>query len=709
MGDKSTDALKDCGWLVLKAANGLDIPYVGYLEIDLRILDQILPKQGVLVVKDSPDSETRERRKMVPGLIGMNVIQNFHDLLKQKFGSQYWASPILQQCEVPLRQALEICQLHEMQNQSFVNLLAQSPIKVAAGTLQLVWATSGYTRLMPRESLLLEPLLESEGSLPADLLVVGSIVLPEKGQLLVPIMNVGTSDVILNPHVRLASVHWVEVVISDGDPELKFTPMQEEQNCTVYIEQCNAAQTGVMVAHEVGTLKFPQLNEEQEGKVRKLLDQYASVFVEREGNLGYTDLIEHQISLLDEAPVCQRYRRLPPSQCEEVKAHIKQLLEQNVIRESCSPYSSPIVIVKKKDGSIRMCVDYRQLNAKTRRDAYPLPRIEESLDALSGACWFSTLDLASGYNQVAVAEKDKQKTAFCTPFGLFEYNRLPYGLSNGPSTFQRLMESIFSDESFQSVLLYLDDVIVFSSTVEQHLERLERVLQRFWHHGLKVKLSKCCFFQKEVRYLGHVISSEGVSTDPEKIQAVAEWARPQTAKELRSFLGFASYYRRFVQGFANIAAPLHQLAAAGEVPKGKKRNKRAYLTSEQFRQKWDSKCEEAFQLLKKKLTSAPVLAYADFTKSFVLDIDASHTGLGAVLSQEEGGKLQPVAYASRGLRESERNMDNYSTMKLEFLALKWAVTEKFRDYLIGNRFTIFTDNNPLSHLKTAKLGAVEQR
>lgn len=217
---------------------------------------------------------------------------------------------------------------------------------------------------------------------------------------------------------------------------------------------------------------------------------------------------------------------------------------------------------------------------------------------------------------MAVAEKDKQKTAFCTPFGLFEYNCLPYGLSNGPSTFQCLMERIFSDESFQSVLLYLDDVIVFSSTVEQHLERLEKFLQQFQHHDLKVKLSKCCFFQQEVHYLGHVISSEGVATDPEKIQAVAKWAKPQTAKELRSFGGFASYYRRFVQGFARIAAPLHQLAAVGEIPKGKKQKKRVYLTSEQFRQRWDDKCEEAFQTLKRKLTSAPTLAYADFSKPF---------------------------------------------------------------------------------------------
>jgi len=182
-----------------------------------------------------------------------------------------------------------------------------------------------------------------------------------------------------------------------------------------------------------------------------------------------------------------------------------------------------------------------------RKDAYPLPRIEESLDALTGAKWFSTLDLASGYNQVPVADKDRAKTAFCTAFGLFEFNRMPFGLCNAPSTFQRLMERIFGDQSFQSLLLYLDDVIVFSTTIEQHLQRLELVLDRLRQQNLKIKLSKCCFFQPEVRYLGHVVSSTGVSTDPEKISAVAKWNRPQSLQELRSFLGFASYYRRFVK------------------------------------------------------------------------------------------------------------------------------------------------------------------
>ena len=209
-----------------------------------------------------------------------------------------------------------------------------------------------------------------------------------------------------------------------------------------------------------------------------------------------------------------------------MKAHIQQLLDSLVIRESSSPYASPIVLVWKKDGTLRLCVDYRQLNSKTRRDAFPLPRIEESLDALSGAKWFSTLDLASGYNQVPVTERDKNKTAFCTPFGLFEFNRMPFGLCNAPSTFQRFMERKFGSLNYQSLLLYLDDIIVFSTDVGEQMQRLEQVLSRLKQEGLKAKLEKCCFFKKEVQYLGHYISSEGVSTDPNKISAVANCQLP---------------------------------------------------------------------------------------------------------------------------------------------------------------------------------------
>uniref|UniRef100_A0A674PMZ3 Gypsy retrotransposon integrase-like protein 1 n=1 Tax=Takifugu rubripes TaxID=31033 RepID=A0A674PMZ3_TAKRU len=394
---------------------------------------------------------------------------------------------------------------------------------------------------------------------------------------------------------------------------------------------------------------------------------------------------------------------LPAGVYEAVKMHINQLLESQVICESSSPYASPIVLVRKKDGGLRLCVDYRLLNSTTRKDAFPLPRIEESLDALSGARWFSTLDLASGYNQVPVAEQDRPKTAFCTPFGLFEFNRMPFGLCNAPSTFQRLMQRMFGDQQGQSLLLYLDDIIIFSSSIEQHLQRLEMVLGRLQGQGLKVKAEKCAIFQEQVSYLGHIISSQGVSTDPKKIEAVAGWQRPRHISELRSFLGFASYYRRFVDGFAKMAKPLHQLVADLAGTKTKRGSGRALGSA------WTPECEESFNALKSRLVSTPVLAYADFSRPFILETDASHSGLGAVLSQETDGCVRPVAYASRGLRPTERNMSNYSSMKLEFLALKWAVTEKFREYLLGHKCIVYTDNNPLSHLQSAKLGAAEHR
>ncbi|KAL1265452.1 hypothetical protein QQF64_003479 [Cirrhinus molitorella] len=269
----------------------------------------------------------------------------------------------------------------------------------------------------------------------------------------------------------------------------------------------------------------------------------------------------------------QRYRHIPPSDYAAIKEHV----------HNCS-----------------------QLNQKMRRDAFPLPRIEETLDAISGAQWFSTVDLVIGYNQVPVAEQDKSKAAFCTPFRLFEFNRMPIGLSNAPNTFQRLMERMFGDQEFQTLLLYLDDIIVISSTVTQHLERMELVFSRLQQEGLKAKLEKCCSFRQEVHYLHvrHVVSREGVSTDPGKISTVAEWRRPGNVAELRFFLGFA------------------------ELLGTKKRR----CSGRSIENCWTPECEQGFQCLKKKLITAPVLAYADFSRPFVLDVDSSHSGPGVVLS-----------------------------------------------------------------------------
>ncbi|PIK56242.1 putative thy-1 membrane glycoprotein isoform X1 [Apostichopus japonicus] len=376
------------------------------------------------------------------------------------------------------------------------------------------------------------------------------------------------------------------------------------------------------------------------------------------------------------------------------------MLDKGVIKESYSPWAAPMVLVKKGDGTIRICVDYRKLNDKTRKDAFPLPRIHESLNALSKAKLFSTLDLASGFWQVEMSPEDQPKTAFTTPMGLYEFNRMPFGLCNAPATFQRLMQGCLGDLNYESVLLYIDDIIVFSEDFDTHLNRLGTVLSRLHQHGLKVKPSKCHLLKSSVRYLGHVVSADGVATEPDKCKSIEEWPTPNSVKDVRCFLGLAGFYRRFVQDFSKIAAPLHGLT---RIPK----NENKHPVKSKF--EWTEECQDAFIKLKSCLSSPPILAYADHSLPFLLYTDASNLGLGAILSQVQGEQERVIAYASRSLRESERNDRNYSAFKLELLAVTWAVTQKFKDYLMGAEVTIYTDHNPLVHLHSANLGTIEQR
>ena len=696
--------LQACHWLKLKAANGLDIPYLGYLETTISILGKTLSNMGILVLKDSTDPAMQSRRERVPGLLGMNIIGECYRELFLEHGHALFQSPSIQQAGKAWQQALTVCQrLEQTLETGRVGLarVQKGPaVRIPASSMRFVPATChqqlGY--ILP--SCFLEPLSFVEGQLPSDLLVAAARLSVTSGMVRIPVINVGNQDRWLQPKTVLGELHVVQS--PDSTCPIQFQVQEDEHEQIAVVQSVQADRDpGV----DFSQLTWSTLPPKQQEDARNLLEKYRSAFSSSEGDLGCTDLLQHTIPLLDDIPVRQRYRRLPPTQYDLVKSHIQELVAHGIASPSCSPYASPTVVVRKKDGSIRLCVDYRQLNAKTRKDAFPLPRIEETLDSLGGAKLFSTLDLASGYNQVSMAPKDRHKTAFCTPFGLFEFNRMPFGLCNAPSTFQRLMERIFGDQSLHTLLLYLDDIVIFSNTFQQHLERLEMVLSRLQENNLKLKLKKCKFFQVKVGYLGHVISAAGVATDPEKIRVVKEWGRPTTVKQLRSFLGFASYYRRFVDGFAGLAAPLHKLVGALQGTR-----KRPPPTAHgPLERHWDEACESSFCALKQRLVQAPVLRYADFNRPFILETDASHAGLGAVLSQEENGLRRPIAFASRGLRPSERNMSNYSAMKLELLAIKWAITEKFREYLLGSKFTVYTDNNPLRYLQSAKLGAVEQR
>ncbi len=453
------------------------------------------------------------------------------------------------------------------------------------------------------------------------------------------------------------------------------------------------------------------LPKEWEDRITQSLHAYADVFAQHDLDFGHASKVKHHINLKDETPFKQKSRPIHPNDYEAVRKHLKTLLDAGVIQESESPYSSPIVVVRKKNGEVRLCIDYRKLNALTIRDAYALPNLEEAFSALAGSKWFSVMDLKSGYYQVEMEERDKPKTAFVCPLGFYEFNRMPQGITNAPSTFQRLMERCVGSLHLKEVLVFLDDIIVFSSTLEEHENRLLHVLQQLRENGLKLSPAKCRFFQGSVRYLGHIVSRKGVETDPEKVSALRTWPRPQTLSELKSFLGFSGYYRRFIKDYSKIVKPLNDLT--GGYPPYKKGRKvtpcpgRFFNPKEPFADRWTPACQEAFVAIIDKLTSSPVLGFANPKLPYALHTDASTSGLGAALYQEQDGEMRVIAYASRGLSPSEKR---YPAHKLEFLALKWSIVEKFQDYLYGNTFTVVTDNNPLTYvLKSAKLDAAGYR
>ncbi|XP_058494566.1 uncharacterized protein LOC131465683 [Solea solea] len=454
------------------------------------------------------------------------------------------------------------------------------------------------------------------------------------------------------------------------------------------------------------------VSEEWKQRLRQKLSARSQVFSLHEWDVGLAKSVEHTIRMSDARPFRERSRRLAPADLEDVRKHLQELLRAGIIKESRSPYASPIVIVRKKSGAVRMCIDYRLLNSRTIPDQYTTPCIDDVLDSMTGSKWFSVLDLRSGYYQIAMAEEDKEKTAFICPLGFFQFERMPQGITGAPATFQRLMEKAVGDMNLLEVLVYLDDLIVFGRTLEEHEVRLLKVLDRLAEVGLKISFDKCQFCLPKVKYLGHIVSANGVSPDPSKIEAVTTWPQPINLKALQSFLGFCGYYRRFIANYAAIVRPLSELTK-GYAPtqrgkKTEKDNTKSYLKeSEPFGERWDQSCTEAFHEIIFCLTHAPVLACADPNKPYILHVDASLKGLGAVLYQEHSEGLRPVAFASRKLKASERN---YPVHQLEFLALKWAVVDKFHDYLYGVRFTVRTDNNPLTYvLSTAKLSAVGHR
>uniref|UniRef100_A0A3B3YDY6 Gypsy retrotransposon integrase-like protein 1 n=1 Tax=Poecilia mexicana TaxID=48701 RepID=A0A3B3YDY6_9TELE len=446
-----------------------------------------------------------------------------------------------------------------------------------------------------------------------------------------------------------------------------------------------------------------------------MLWEESGAFAQNDNDIGDIPSLQMVINLKDEVPVQKSYTSIPKPLYQEVKQYIQDLLAKGWIVKSRSPYAAPVVCVRKRDGTLRLCIDYRLLNQKTVPDRHPLPRIQDLLDTLGGQSWFTILDQGKAYHQGYMAEGSRHMTAFISPWGLYEWVRIPFGLSNAPAAFQRSMEEMLTTLRDECCIPYLDDILCYSQSFSEHVDAVRRVLRALQHHGVKLRTTKCELFKKEVRYLGRLVSAEGVRVDPQDIQAVVSLKekRPTTVGEVRQLLGFLSYYRTYIQDFSRIAKPLYELLQVKELPdtpprKGKKGNG-AQLSSKTPIQ-WSDAHKTTLEQLIDILSHPPVLSYPDFELPFVLHTDASQQGLGAVLYQRQSGKLKVISYGSRTLTPAEKNYNLHSG-KLEFLALKWAVCEKFRDYLFyAPHFTVYTDNNPLTYVMgTAKLNAAGHR
>ena len=512
-------------------------------------------------------------------------------------------------------------------------------------------------------------MIENNPAVSCGVMVARAVMCSNKETFPIRVLNPRDSSIVLQKGVELAKMELIEQDLV----QLNAASVGKSSGKESSVDQAELWNL-VLGAGD-------QLDQNEKEMLFSLLMEYKDVFSFRSSDLGHTSLLHHRINTGSKGPIQCPPRRIPQARREDVRRLLREMLDNGIVEPSEGPWSSPIVLAKKKDGTLRFCVDYRKVNTITKRDAYPLPKIDDTLGTLGGSKFFTTMDLASGYWQVEMAPEDRPKTAFSTPEGLYQFKVMPFGLCNAPATFQRLMDRVLGTLKWSSCLVYFDDIIVVGSSFGDHLRHIASVLMKLREAGLKLKPTKCKFFQKQVNFVGHIVSACGIATDPAKTEVIAKWPTPQSRKEVQQFLGLANYYRRFIKNFGTIAKPLHR------------------LTEKNITFQWTDTCQQAFDNLRKCLMTSPILAHPDWSKSFILDTDASDCGIGAVLSQvNSDGSECVIAYASRSLSRQEQR---YCVTRRELLAVVEFV-KHFREYLLGRRFTLRTDHGSLVWLKNFK-------
>ena len=674
------------GGLKLTAANNTDLPIEGVVLFDFGVDGEILFQVPFLVSK----------YELAHPIVGYNMIEhlitnfpnkNLSSLMKIVPNLSADSAQIMVNVVEEASKVSDV--LGAVKTSNTVRIPANTMMKVKCRTRVKI-DTAG------EKEVLFSPLMEFEGE--RDLIVYDSTTVLKHGKSLavnVGIYNPTSREIVLNKGSVLGSLYDVSLVVhlpsSPSTTTAQVNAMEvqnEDENPDAWFDQ----------------IDLSHLDDEQGAEMKETLLKLHEGFSKQKNDIGFIPDFHMPINLTDNIPISEPYRQIPRLLYDEVKTHINDLLANGWIRQSQSAYSSPMVCVRKKDGSLRLCIDYRKLNAKTIPDRQPIPRVQDLLDGLGGQKWFSTLDMSQAYHQGQISEESRKFTAFSSPWSLYEWVRIPYGLTNAPPCFQRFMNDSLVNLRDHICIAYLDDILIFGRTFEEHKQNVETVINLLISKGIKLNPKKCVFARTEVRYLGRLISEKGYRPDPENTVALnACKTPPKTVGQVRTLLGFLGYYRNFVQDFSRKMKPVYELL------KSEGNGKKGCLDSRKTI-KWSPELQKIIDDVVEHLQSPEVIAYPEYGKPFIVHCDASESGLGAVLYQRQEDVLRVVSFASRTLTPAEKNYHMHSG-KLEFLALKWCVSEKFSDYLqFGPPFEVFTDNNPLTYILTsAKLNATGLR
>ena len=712
--------------LDVKAANDTPIPYSGFVELEFSFLGE----QGIPTI-------------IVPFLVTDNALENpiiGYNVIEEIVKNQAMASENkIEKSDLSnLLVNAMIASFHKEPNTiealiSFMKCVKDDHLGYVKTPKKNVWVPSKQSVKIPcrcnglvdasKSNVIFEP--DETEPWPHGLEVNQELMSVSKGvshRVNVTIHNNTNHQILLKARTILGRLDPVKSIVP-ADAKLASTTVSSSTQTAVFQQKStNISETKRQNVSPDFLKQFDLtgLDEQQRKMAEEMLMSHAESFSSAEQDIGCAEGLQLPISLSDPTPVQKTYTAIPKPLYAEVKQYLEDLLNRGWIVKSRSNYASPVVCVRKKDGSLRLCVDYRLLNSRTIQDRHPLPRVDDTLQSLGGNHWFTLLDQGKAYHQGFVQEESRHLTAFITPWGLYEWVRIPFGLTNAPGEFQRFMEHCLEGIRDEFCIPYLDDLLVFSPDFKSHIQHLSTVLERLRSKGLKLKPTKCDLFKHQIKYLGHVVSKQGYCMDTSNLTAIYQLrdSKPTTVGDVRRIIGFLNYYRKYIQNFSKIAKPLFELLQKHPLQERntiQKRNFRSGSKSPVIIPSttpidWQQYHQQALNKLIDCLSSPPLLAYPDFTLPFVLHTDASASGLGAVLYQEQDGIMRVIGYASRTLSAAERNYHLHSG-KLEFLALKWAVCDHFRDFLYyAPSFTVFTDNNPLTYvLSTAKLNATGHR